>query len=119
MRLSDAGFRQGQSKLIYPDHRSPPWLTEDAPRDRSNRLLDEAPGSKSFLGVIGITQFPGCKIRQFSIGQFSLGQDPSRPVRQLTRNPNLATIRVTQQRIPQDKLGRQTFAIKKCDDHVA
>jgi len=26
--------------MVYPDHRSPPWLTEDATRDRSNRLLD-------------------------------------------------------------------------------
>ena len=40
MRLSDAGLRQRQTKLIYPNHRLPPWLTEDATRDRSNRLLD-------------------------------------------------------------------------------
>ena len=29
-------------KLIYPNHRLPPWLTEDATRDRSNRLLGGA-----------------------------------------------------------------------------
>src|SRR6202034_4315718 len=40
MRLSDAGLRCRQTKLIYPNHRLPPWLTEDATRDRSNRLLD-------------------------------------------------------------------------------
>jgi hypothetical protein len=40
LRLSDAGLRRRQTKLIYPDHRSTPWLTEDATRDRSNRLLD-------------------------------------------------------------------------------
>jgi hypothetical protein len=39
MRLSDAGLRCRPTKLIYPNHRSPPWFTEDAPRDRSNRLL--------------------------------------------------------------------------------
>jgi hypothetical protein len=39
MRLSDAGLRQRQTKLIYPHHRLPPWSTEDATRDRSNRLL--------------------------------------------------------------------------------
>jgi hypothetical protein len=33
------GLRCRPTKLIYPDHRLPPWLTEDAPRDRSNRLL--------------------------------------------------------------------------------
>src|SRR5579863_4483770 len=40
MRLSDAGLHCHQTKLIYPDHRLPPWLTEVAPRNRSNRLLD-------------------------------------------------------------------------------
>jgi hypothetical protein len=42
MRLSEAGLRQQPTKLIYPNHRSPPWLTEDVPRDRSNRLLGHA-----------------------------------------------------------------------------
>jgi hypothetical protein len=56
MRLSDAGLRRRQSKLIYPNHRLPPcvkrshfipiidfppWHNEDDTRDRSNRLLDE------------------------------------------------------------------------------
>jgi hypothetical protein len=40
MRLSDAGLRRRQTKLIYPHHRFPSWLTEDATRDRSNRLLE-------------------------------------------------------------------------------
>jgi hypothetical protein len=39
MRLSDAGLRRRPMKLIYLNHRLPPWLTEDATRDRSNRLL--------------------------------------------------------------------------------
>ena len=39
MRLSDAGFHLRQSKALYPNHRLPPWLTEDDTRDRSNRLL--------------------------------------------------------------------------------
>ena len=30
MRLSDAGLRQRQTKALYPDHRLPPWLNEDA-----------------------------------------------------------------------------------------
>ena len=42
MRLSDARMRQHQTKLLYPDHRLPPWLTEYATRDRSNRLLEFA-----------------------------------------------------------------------------
>jgi hypothetical protein len=37
--LSDAGLRRRPTKLVYPDHRSPPWFTEDETRDRSNRLL--------------------------------------------------------------------------------
>jgi hypothetical protein len=43
MRLSDAGLRRRPTKLIYPHHRLPPWLNEDAPRDRSNRLLADGP----------------------------------------------------------------------------
>jgi hypothetical protein len=43
MRLSDAGMRSQQPELIYPNHRLPPWPTEDtSPRDRSNRLLEDA-----------------------------------------------------------------------------
>jgi hypothetical protein len=38
--LSDARLRRLKAKLIYPNHRLPPWPNEDAtPRDRSNRLL--------------------------------------------------------------------------------
>jgi hypothetical protein len=36
------GASRRETKLIYPNHRLPPWLTEDATRDRSNRLLDDA-----------------------------------------------------------------------------
>ena len=40
MRLSDAGLHRRRTKALYPNHRLPPWLTEDVTRDRSNRLLD-------------------------------------------------------------------------------
>jgi len=40
MRLSDVGLHRRRTEALYPSHRLPPWLTEDAsPRDRSNRLL--------------------------------------------------------------------------------
>jgi hypothetical protein len=39
MRLSDAGLRRRERKPLYPDHRLPPWLNEDATRDRLSRLL--------------------------------------------------------------------------------
>src|SRR5258707_15570044 len=39
MRLSDAGLRHPQTKLIYTNHRLSPCLTEAAARDRSNRWL--------------------------------------------------------------------------------
>ena len=32
IRLSDAGLRRRQTKLIYPNHRLPPWLNGDATR---------------------------------------------------------------------------------------
>src|SRR5258706_10207004 len=43
MRLSDAGLHPRQTKLIYPDHRPPSWLTEMLPRDRSSRSLGGDP----------------------------------------------------------------------------
>ena len=39
MSLSNGRLRCPQTKPIYPDHKPPPWLSEDAARDRSNRLL--------------------------------------------------------------------------------
>src|SRR5882762_3470322 len=39
MRLIDVGLRCRRTKLNHPNHQSPPWLIEDARRDRSNRLL--------------------------------------------------------------------------------
>jgi hypothetical protein len=39
MRLSDAGLHQRPTKALYPNHRLPPSLIEDATCDRSNRLL--------------------------------------------------------------------------------
>ena len=52
MRLSDAGPRMRQTKLIYPDHQLPPWLTEGETHDRSNRLLDDSSRSEPTLGQI-------------------------------------------------------------------
>src|SRR5579859_6974135 len=51
MRLSDAGLHLRQTKVLYPNHRLPPWPTEDATRGRSNRLL-EVGVLFSFGGVI-------------------------------------------------------------------
>jgi hypothetical protein len=52
MRLSDAGLRQRRTKALYPNHRLPPRLNEDATRDRSNRLLDgESTVDPSFQAV--------------------------------------------------------------------
>jgi len=42
MRLSAAGLRRRQTKVLYPNHRLPPWRTEEDTGDRSNRLLDIA-----------------------------------------------------------------------------
>ena len=36
-RLSDAGMRCGEPKLIYPHHRYPPMIIDNDPRVRSNR----------------------------------------------------------------------------------
>ena len=52
MRLSDARLRRRTTNLIYPDHRNPHWPTEDAPRDRSNRLLDASLNSTDTLQTL-------------------------------------------------------------------
>jgi hypothetical protein len=61
MRLSDARLRRGQTKLIYLDHRLPPWLTEDAARDRSNRLLADQ------LVVVRMSAYPKPEHTAFSV----------------------------------------------------
>jgi hypothetical protein len=69
MRLSDAGLRRSKTKLIYPNHRLPPWPTEVAPRDRSNRLLGVLHGAcinvttPSSRGFDGDTSTPYSKRR--------------------------------------------------------
>ena len=71
MRLSDAGLRQHPTKLIYPNHRLPPWLTEDAtPRSlepivRRGRLMPSGKatnfgnGRTSTLHFTGVTAVVG------------------------------------------------------------
>ena len=49
MRLSDARYRQRQTKLLYPHHRLHPLLTEAATRDGSNRLLDATTSALPWL----------------------------------------------------------------------
>ena len=46
MRLSDAGLRRRQTKLLDPHPRPPCNFTEVAPRDRSIRLLDATQRSR-------------------------------------------------------------------------
>ena len=55
MRLSDAGLRRRQTQPLYSNHRFPPWLTEDAARDRSNQLLD---GNREHMRIL-ISQTEG------------------------------------------------------------
>jgi len=42
--VSDAGLRQRQTKLIYPNHRLPPWLNEDVtPRSLEPIVRPDSP----------------------------------------------------------------------------
>jgi hypothetical protein len=55
MRLSDAGLRCRTTKLIYPDHRIPPWPTEGA----TPRSLQRWLGLQERLRVLpGLEYFP-------------------------------------------------------------
>jgi hypothetical protein len=51
MRLSDAWLHRRQTKALDPNHRLPPWPTEDATRDRSNRWLGVTRGNPSANGL--------------------------------------------------------------------
>jgi hypothetical protein len=68
MRLSDAGLRQRQTKALYPNHRLPPWPTEDAaPRSLEpivrclRRGQQSAPGQSDNLARRSATTEPTCK----------------------------------------------------------
>jgi hypothetical protein len=55
MRLSDAGLRQRPTKLIYPDHRPSPWLTED---DASRSLEPIVRRSRWFKAIARLYRRP-------------------------------------------------------------
>jgi hypothetical protein len=55
MRLSDAVLHRRRTKALNSSHRLPPWLTEDVPRDRPNRLLDHALDAQAYANDPNIT----------------------------------------------------------------
>jgi hypothetical protein len=57
MRLSDAGLRCRPTKLIYPNHRPPPWLTEDA-TPRSLEPIVRRPHALTLVRAITLAQLP-------------------------------------------------------------
>jgi hypothetical protein len=66
LRLSDAGLRRRTTRLLYSNHRLPPWLNGDAPRDRSNRLSDALPCAfKSRESLDRLTGLPMNFIRYY------------------------------------------------------
>jgi hypothetical protein len=67
MRLSDAGLHQRQAKALYANHRLPPWLNEDATRDRSNRLLGDDGGRQEIAIASASLLHPTALLRQCSL----------------------------------------------------
>jgi len=57
MRLSDAGLRQRPTKLIYLNHRPPPWLTEDA-APRSLEPIVRRPHTLRLVRAMRLAQLP-------------------------------------------------------------
>jgi len=57
MRLSDAGLRCRPTKLIYPNHRLPPWLTEAA-APRSLEPIVRRPHTLTLFGAMTLAQLP-------------------------------------------------------------
>ena len=105
IRLSDAGLRQRQTELIYPNHRPPPWPTEDASsRARSSRLLGantakfrramrfvrlRAYSADAYLGKTSLP-FLICKLRPYKAAQLRNAQ-PSASRQRLLWWPTRAT----------------------------
>ena len=62
MRSSDAGLHRPKSKLIYANHRLPPWLTENAtpralePIVRPDGELPELVAHRNLHGVSSFSQ---------------------------------------------------------------
>ena len=57
MRLNDVGLRRRQTKLIYPNQRSPPWLAEDA-APRSLQPIVRQPHALTFLRAMTLARIP-------------------------------------------------------------
>jgi hypothetical protein len=57
MRLSDAGLRRPETKLIYPSHRLPPWPTEDA-TPRSLQPIVRRPHTLTLVRAMTLAQLP-------------------------------------------------------------
>jgi len=57
MRLSDAGLRRPKTKLIYPNHRPPPWPNEDA-TPRSLEPIVRRPHTLTLVRAITLAHLP-------------------------------------------------------------
>ena len=72
MRLSDAGLRQRQTKLLYLNHRPPPWLTEDA-TPRSLEPIVRRPHTLTLVRAMTPAQLPAytadCPLRNLRVEQ--------------------------------------------------
>jgi hypothetical protein len=96
MRLSDAGLRQRQTKLIYLNHRSLLGSPKTRPRDRSNRLLGHGTTKKIVtMAIHNYHRTPEAKTRPAAaivaqdIGQISC--DLRRLMNSVRQRPHVST----------------------------
>jgi hypothetical protein len=72
MRLSDARLRYRKPKLIYPDHRLPPWLTEDAAARSLEPIVRGLTPTRITCWAIGpLRLIPRLHLLEINVGRLS------------------------------------------------
>jgi hypothetical protein len=129
MRLSDARVRRSQTKRLYRNHRSAPWLAEAAtPRDRSNRLLEDARRSTQAINgtattslIWSVTKNTGWPLQ--TIGQMlgaNEGATAATVASEAAMNPNrTASFRaIITAAMPIGRAAKRTAAVCNVTSHV-
>jgi hypothetical protein len=72
MRVSDARLRYRKRKLIYPDHRRPPWLTEDATPRSLEPIVRELTATRIICWAIEpLRLIPRLHLLEINVGRLS------------------------------------------------
>src|SRR5467141_2843886 len=77
MMLNDALLCCPKTKLIYPDHRFPPWLIEDTPRRSNLALAYRRPRMAASRRRVRCEELPLLAVRRLSITNRRFAPSPT------------------------------------------